>query len=137
MSRENVDLVRRVFGEFSDSPVVAVDDAARAGLLVRDIEFDLSALYPDGPILRGVEAWRGFADTLPWGASLTLKPERFYDVDGERVLVFVHATAEGKGTGVPVENRTAHVFTIRDGVFVRWKVYADRAEALEAAGLRE
>jgi ketosteroid isomerase-like protein len=137
MSQENVDLVRRVFAEFSDSPVVAVDDAARAGLVAPDIEFDFSALYPDGPILRGVEAWRWFADTLPWGRSLTLKSERFYDVDDELVLVFVRATAEGKGSGVPVENRTAHVFTIRDGVFVRWKVYADRAEALEAAGLRE
>jgi ketosteroid isomerase-like protein len=58
-------------------------------------------------------------------------------VDDERVLAFVPATAEGKGSGVPVENRTAHLFTIRDGVFARWKVYADRAEALEAAGLRE
>jgi hypothetical protein len=26
---------------------------------------------------------------------------------------------------------------LRDGVVVRWKVYADRAEALEAAGLRD
>jgi ketosteroid isomerase-like protein len=126
-----------VFAEFSASPVVAVEEATRAELLAPDAEFDFSALYPDGPILRGVEAWRAFAETLPWGGSLTLKPERFYDADDERVLVFVRATAEGKGSGVPVENRTAHVFTIRDGVFVRWKVYADRGEALEAAGLRE
>jgi hypothetical protein len=74
---------------------------------------------------------------LPWGGSLTLEPERFFDVDDERVLVFVRVTAEGEGSGAPVEMRDAHELTIRDGVFVRWKVYADRAEALEAAGLEE
>jgi ketosteroid isomerase-like protein len=49
----------------------------------------------------------------------------------------MHATAEGEGSGIPVENRSAHEFTIRDGVLVRWKVYADRTEALEALGLAE
>ncbi len=51
------------------------------------------------------------------------------------MLGFVRVTAEGEESGVPVEMRDAHEFTIRDGVFVRWKVYADRTEALEAAGL--
>jgi uncharacterized protein len=74
---------------------------------------------------------------LPWGESLKLEPERYFDVDHERVLVFVRVTAEGEESGAPVEMRDAHEFTIRDGVFVRWKVYADRADALEAAGLSE
>jgi uncharacterized protein len=59
------------------------------------------------------------------------------DVDDERVLVLVRVHAEGKGSGVPVELRNAHEFTIRDGMLVRFKVYGDRAEALEAAGLSE
>ena len=33
--------------------------------------------------------------------------------------------------------RTAYELTIREGMCVRWKVYADRAEALQAAGLSE
>jgi len=45
--------------------------------------------------------------------------------------------ATGKESGVPVELRNAHEFTIRDGMLVRFKVYGDRATALEAAGLRE
>jgi hypothetical protein len=35
------------------------------------------------------------------------------------------------------ELRDAHEITIRDGLFTRVKVYLDRAQALEAAGLRE
>ena len=68
---------------------------------------------------------------------MKIEPERFFDVDDERVLVFMRVTAEGEGSGVPVEMRNAHEFTILDGVFVRWKGYADRTEALKAAGLRE
>jgi ketosteroid isomerase-like protein len=136
MSRENVEIVRRAFAKFGLSPT-GVEEAARAGLLAPDAELDFSALYPDGPIIRGLEAWRGFVDSLPWGRSLKLEPERFFDVDDERVLVFMHATAEGEGSGVPVEIRTAHEFTIWDEVVVRVKVYANRPEALEAAGLSE
>lgn len=55
----------------------------------------------------------------------------------ERVLVFVRATAQGQGSGVSVEMRSAHEYTIRDGVFVRMKIYGDRAKALEATGLSE
>jgi ketosteroid isomerase-like protein len=39
------------------------------------------------------------------------------------------------GSGVPVERRTAHECTFRDGSLVRFKVYSDRGAALEAAGL--
>jgi ketosteroid isomerase-like protein len=136
MSRENVDIVRRAFAEFGLSPT-GVEEAARAGLVALDAEFDLSAVYPDGPIVRGLEAWRDYADSLPWGRSLKFEPERFFEVDDERVLVFMHVTAEGEGSGIPVERRTAHEYTIRDGAVVRVKGYADRIEALEAAGLSE
>jgi ketosteroid isomerase-like protein len=135
MSEQNVEVVRRAFAEF---PALAwVEEAARAGLLAPDAEFDFSALYPDGPIVHGLAGWRVYVDALPWGRSLNLEPERFFDVDDERVLVFVRATAAGEGSSVPVEMRTAHEYTIRDGVLVRMKVYPDRTEALQALGLRE
>jgi len=138
MSEENVEFVRRAFTEFAgESAQTVIEEIVNAGLAAPDAEFDFSAMYPDGPILRGHEAWRRFIDGLPWGSSLRGEPERFFDIDEERVLVFVRITAEGEGSGAPVEIRNAYEFTIRDGIIVRWKVYADRAEALEAAGLRE
>jgi ketosteroid isomerase-like protein len=138
MSQENVEVVRRLFayvGEYATLP--ALRQAVRDGLVASDGEIDFSAMYPDGPILRGVEASMDYLASLPWGRSVKLEPERFFDVDDERVLVFVHVTAVGEASGVPVGLRNAYEFTIRDGVVVRWKVYAGRAEALEAAGLSE
>ena len=69
--------------------------------------------------------------------ELNFAPERFLDVDNERVLVMVKVDARGKGSGARVELLNAHEFTIRDGVLIRFKVYSDRGEALEATGLRE
>jgi ketosteroid isomerase-like protein len=138
MSQENVEIVRTAFAEFGEHPTTeALEAAARAGSVASDAELDFSAMYPDGPILRGLEAWVDYLGSLPWGRSVRLEPERFFDVDGERVLVFVHVTAVGETSGVPVGLRNAYEFTVRDGVIVRWKVYADRTEALEAAGLSE
>jgi limonene-1,2-epoxide hydrolase len=53
------------------------------------------------------------------------------------VLIFMRVTARGEGSGIPVERRVAHVYTVHDGVISRWKGYADRSEALKAAGLSE
>ena len=136
MSQENVELVSRVYADFGLSPRL-VEAAAQAGLIAPDAEFDYSALLPDGPVVRGVEAWGEYVDSSPWGGSLELVSERIFDVDDERVLVFVHSSAEGEGSGAAVKGRTATEFTIRDGVIVRIKLYKDRTEALKAAGLSE
>ena len=45
------------------------------------------------------------------------------------------SSATGRESGAQVEIRVAHEFTIRDDLVVRFKVYADRDHALEAAGL--
>src|SRR5437899_4137742 len=120
----NLDLVRSIFaserGDYSWAHP--------------DIEVDLTAVYPDQPILHGIADMRRFSD-LAWGTSQRLQPERFFDIDDERVLVFVRGTATGQSSGAPVEVRTAHKLTIRDGRIVRIKVYLDRAEALAAVGL--
>jgi hypothetical protein len=66
-----------------------------------------------------------------------MEPERFFDVDDERVLTFVRVSATGRDSGVDVELKTAIEFTIREGLLVHFKVYRNCGEALEAAGLRE
>jgi ketosteroid isomerase-like protein len=99
-----------------------------------ETEFDFSDAYPDGPTVRGVDGVRRVAANWPWEA-LKFEPERFFDIDGERILVFVHATATGVGSGIPVERRTAHECTFSGGRLVRFKVYSDRNDALKAAGL--
>jgi ketosteroid isomerase-like protein len=84
--------------------------------------------------VKGVDGVRRTAANWPWEA-LHFDPERFIDVDGQTVLVFVRATATGKGSGIPVERRTAHACRFEDGSLVHFKVYSEREVALEAAGL--
>jgi ketosteroid isomerase-like protein len=56
---------------------------------------------------------------------------------GARVLVALQISARGKGSGLEVAMPIYEVFELRNGLAVTWEEYADREEALEAAGLRE
>ena len=130
MSQLNLEFVRTVYEDPGGLSALGPDKVAP------DAEFDFSAAYPDTPVLRGVEELRRFRDSGPWsGSPIHFEPERFFDVDDERVLVFVRVSATGHMSGVPVAIQVAHEFTIRDGRLMRFKVYADRDQALEAAGL--
>ena len=129
MSAENVEIVRRAY--LNPAPLT---DAAP---MAPDAEFDFTAVYPDQPVLRGIDAMRSFRDAGPWGRSQRFQPERYLDVDDDRVLVLVRAIATGRGSGVSVETRIAHEITIRGGVIVRVKVHRGHSEALKALGLSE
>ena len=132
MSEENLELVRGIYCR-----TLALDPdllVALGEFATPQTEFDFTDTYPDGQIMKGMDGVRRAASNWPWG-DLAFEPERFFDVDSERVLVFIHATATGEETGIPVERRTAHSLTFRDGKLTRFKVYSDRDAALEASGL--
>jgi SnoaL-like domain len=132
MSEENLELVRGIYCRtlaLDPDLLVALGEFATPGT-----EFDFTDTYPDGRVVKGVDGVRKTADKWPWD-DLRFEPERFFDVDSDRVLVFIRAIATGEGTGIPVERRTAHELTFSDGNLVRFKVYSDRDAALEAAGL--
>jgi hypothetical protein len=132
MSHENVEIVREIYADPRGLIGTASERAAP------HVEFDFTDVYPDRPVLKGVEEMRRFRETGPWsGSPIHIEPERFFDVDDERVLAFVRVSATGRDSGVEVDLKPAHEFTIRDGLLVRFKAYRDREAALEAAGLRE
>lgn len=126
MSHENVEIVREALE--SATPLT---DSER---LAPDAEWDFTA-FPDQRLLRGVEEMQAFRDSGPWGRSVSLTPERYFDVDDERVLVFLRARAVGQLSGTPIDIAAANEFTLRQGLIVRIKVHLDRAEALKAVGL--
>jgi len=129
MSGQNVELVRRAYLD----PAPLTDGA----YVAPDAEFDFSEVYPDQPVLRGLDAMRRFRDTGPWGRSIHFEPERYFDVDEERVLVFVRVSSTGQASGAGVESAIAQEFTVRDDQIVRVKVHRDRAAALLALGVSE
>jgi ketosteroid isomerase-like protein len=56
---------------------------------------------------------------------------------GDRVFLVATHGGRGRASGAPVEGETAYVYTVRDGKISRVELFADRDEALEAAGLSE
>jgi ketosteroid isomerase-like protein len=128
MSEDCLDIVSRIYRRplaLDPDLLEALDECAEP-----NAEFDFTDAYPDGKIVRGVAGVRRIAANWPWD-ELHFEPERVIDIDSERVVVFVHATAIGTGSGVRVERRTAHECTFSDGRLVRFKVYSDRDAALE------
>jgi ketosteroid isomerase-like protein len=62
-------------------------------------------------------------------------PDEFIS-DGEHVVVAITSRMTGRG-GIEVDAKSATVATLRGGRLVRWTMYQDKAEALEAVGLEE
>jgi ketosteroid isomerase-like protein len=71
-------------------------------------------------------------------------PDYRFDIEeardiGDRVLVIATHHGHGRHSGVTVEQRTAYVYTLREGKVCQIEVWAeeDREAALEAVGLSE
>ena len=133
MSRENVEIVRRI-----------VEDAVRgtweesAPHLGPDTELHGTVGgLTEGSVWRGSEQIGKFfeEDSDAWDER-RLDAEEFIDA-GDCVVVLLHEFRRGKGSGVEIETDTAMVYEVRDRHVVRIQGYMNRAEALEAAGLRE
>ena len=56
---------------------------------------------------------------------------------GDKVFIAVAAEGRGRQSKAGFEQRYWYVNTFRDGLIVRVDSYADRTQALEAAGLSE
>ena len=131
MSQENVEIVRQVFEAYSTG-----DNEAALAAFDPDVEFDVS-IRPEGHVYRGhagiAEAMRTWIGT--W-EDWTMEVEEIIDA-GDRVLLVDRQIGRGKGSGVPLDQQTFWVYTLRKGKIVRLKWLPTRQEALEAAGLRE
>jgi ketosteroid isomerase-like protein len=80
-----------------------------------------------------IQSWRDWLE--PW-ASYRTEVEDLIDLD-DRVLVLVRARGRRADTEAEVEAHAASIWTVRDGRVAQLETYANRAEALEAAGLSD
>jgi ketosteroid isomerase-like protein len=58
-----------------------------------------------------------------------------YAEAGDQVLVAVHYSARGRGSGIEYQERLFDVYTVLDGQCVRKREFRARSDAVEAAGL--
>jgi ketosteroid isomerase-like protein len=138
MSRENVELVRRLF-----DAVASRDTEAVLSFYDPAIEWDGSR-HRWVEVMAGDPHWHGheglrsfFRDYYETWADLRNEITELIDA-GEHVVTVVNSTGRGRASGVEVEwPDNAAVWTIRDGKVVRVVWFGTRDEALEAAGLGE
>ncbi len=124
MSRENVELVRRIHEKWNR------EESVRE-FLAEDIEY-VNPSYAVEPGTRvGRKALGSVRETYP---DFRFHLERVIDTGGEDVVVLGRYTASGGASGIPLEGDHGYVWTIRDGLAVRFQWYQAHREALKAAG---
>ncbi|MGA8805580.1 MAG: nuclear transport factor 2 family protein [Solirubrobacterales bacterium] len=146
MSKENVEVVRRIVdahqrGDFA-SVFAAYDPAIEwhTGSVGAQWSGDSrAAQWSDfEPVYHGHEGVRTFWRT--WFAAwetVDFQYEEFIDA-GDQVLCILSQRMRGRTSGVELEwSSYAQVWTIREGKVIRVEFFANREEALEAAGLSE
>jgi hypothetical protein len=128
VSSHNVELVRTIYAHFRAGDNDAALAHIHPAVVIRD--------RPEGP---DPQVYRGHAGVLrSLGSnrsafeSLDLVPEEFVD-HGDQVVVVFRFRGIGRESGIPVDERLAHLWTIRDGKAVHMTVHSSRAEALAAA----
>jgi ketosteroid isomerase-like protein len=134
MSQENVEALRRLYGEWAKGNLWALRDIADP-----NIEWEWSpklASLSGGPrIYRGLDEIG--AATLEFLAAWDrywMTAEDFIEA-GDKIVVLMRVHARAASTDSTLEQRSTAVWTLRNGRAMRVRYYDDRAEALKAAGL--
>jgi ketosteroid isomerase-like protein len=131
MSQENIDIIRKSYDAWNHGDLELMFQA-----FAPDIEWCLPEGGINAGVYRGHDAVRGLMENyLDAFDYFRMEPERFFEAEGGRIVVFIRSPGKGKGSGIEVEVRTAYTWTMREGKAVR--IRTDRAEALKAAGLSE
>ena len=127
MSSANVELVRKIY-EAWDQRVSPKD------FIAADIEY-VNPSYAVEPGTRyGRKSFTVVSDLL---ADFEMHAERFIDAGEDDVVVLAQYKGTGRESGVPVEGEQGHVWTVRDGLAVRFLWFGSHQEALDAAGVAD
>jgi ketosteroid isomerase-like protein len=125
MSRENVDAVRRIYDAWDRA------ESAR-DFISPDVEYVTRPTRSSRASATGARSFRVVRETYE---DFSLAVERYLDAGGDDVVVLARYTASGRGSGVQLEGEHGYVWTIRDGLAVRFRWFQSHREAFEAAGL--
>jgi ketosteroid isomerase-like protein len=134
MSQENVEILRRAVLAFDRG---AEDEWIAAWHPNAEL-WDFTEL-PDVP-----QPYRGHEGVRQWATNVRgvlgdfrMNPHAFTRIDNDAVLMEVEVRGVGERSGVPV-GMTVHVLAwIQGDKIARTRAFLDRAQAREAAGLRE
>ena len=109
--------------------------------ITKDFDREIVRVEPEGFPTAGT--YRGIAEVREhvtkgrgtW-AEGTCEPEKFL-VNGDKVVVYLHARVRLKGSTEWVGGRFADGFVFRNGKIIQYLSFGERAEALEWAGIKD
>jgi ketosteroid isomerase-like protein len=132
MVEQNVELVRSAFDAWNRQ-----DEMAALQLFSTDAELDVSGRILNPEIYTGIDGLMRFRrDIAEAWDRFELEIEDHFE-SGSLVVVFVRSTGKGRASGIEVDFRSAWLVTVSDQKITRLRLYRERKEALEAAGLSE
>ena len=132
MSQENVELMSRAMDAFNRGDGKAFDR-----LLTSDAEVVPVRAALEGTTYRGPDAGTQYCTAVdPSWANLGWEVEEIRD-GGEQILALGHIRGEGRDSGVAIDARAGWLAHFSEGRITRFQTFANRDDALEAAGLRE
>jgi ketosteroid isomerase-like protein len=132
MSQENVEIVRQALAAYSNGGPEALADYWDP-----EIEVGVASELAQAGTYRGREAvlaWMSEWDEA-W-ERIEYTPEDIVG-NGDTVVVTLLYDGIGKGSGLRIDGRWWYLIRLRGRKIVSLGLYADRNEALEAAGLSE
>ena len=134
MSQENLEVVKRVVESVNERDVDRYLSCCTDDIQVRTPWAEVGGVY-EGP--DGIR--RYFTDLGDTSPDFHLTIERLEPVGLDRVLGLLRVTASGRASGIPAasETPTALIYDLVDGKIRRIRIFLDRDEALEVAGLSE
>src|SRR3954447_6464688 len=138
MSQENVAIVRRAYPRLNEMLTSGVlDSSVVEEMWAADCVMRPSGLLPESAEVRGHEGVANFvAAQVEAFDEMQVKPLEFLGA-GDRIVVPIRFGGKARHTGIEVNFDVVHGPTLRNGKVVRLDMFRDRAEALEAVGLRE
>ncbi|MDQ3729064.1 MAG: nuclear transport factor 2 family protein [Actinomycetota bacterium] len=129
MSQENVEVVKRIFRGWDESGVEGMLPFFHEDIEYRPME-EGGAVHGHDALRRYFERWME-----PW-EQFQVAPTDLRSC-GDSVFNGVDMKGRGRGSGVETTMEYWQVWRFSDVRAARWEEYLDRAEALEAVGLRE
>jgi ketosteroid isomerase-like protein len=129
VSQENVELVLAVVDEFNATGRLGSGFEALIDPRVR-FQDEIGAYDSRDEVKSFLE---GFAEAI---GGLHVEVLEIRDLS-DRLLLSVIQSGRGTSSDVPIEQPFMWLMTFEEGRCVRWRIYADRAQALEAVGLAE
>jgi len=131
LSERNIALLREAYEAIGED---GLEGAAAWDLIDDDILIRDRPEAPDPQTYRGREgARKALAVSDESFESFAMVPVEMIPVGDRHVVVVLKMSGRGRGSGVPVEETIAHLWTVRDGKAVALQVYTDPDDALRDA----